>query len=383
MAEIRLEGLSFRYPGAPTDTLTDLNLAVAKGEAHALLGGSGAGKSTLLNLLSGLLPMDRGGIWFDGENVADRTPLARRVSQVFQFPVLYEAMTVAENLQFPLRCTGATRATQRARAAEIASLLDLNELLARRPAQLSLVQKQLVAIGKSLVRPDVSLVLLDEPLTAAQPAYKWQLRQALKAVQRELGTTMIYVTHDQTEALTFADRISVLHEGRIVQTGSPESLVEDPRHEHVGYFVGSPGMNFLDATIEAGRYRLAGIDAGGTGAAAGACRLGFRPEWARINAATAEAGASEAGATSVEATRAGTAVADAAGVVRLPVEILHTRILGTRRTDLQGLVTARCGGQTLTTRQALAGVSAGAGWLTVSADRLLGFRDGARIDDAL
>ena len=361
MAEIRLENLSFRYPNATADTLAELNLAVARGEAHALLGGSGAGKSTLLNLLSGLLPVDGGSIFFDGEDVADRAPLERRVSQVFQFPVLYEAMTVEQNLQFPLRCTGATRETRRARASEIASLLDLNGLLDRRPAQLSLVQKQLVAIGKSLVRPDVSLVLLDEPLTAAQPAYKWQLRQALKSVQRELGTTMVYVTHDQTEALTFADRISVLHEGRIVQTGTPEALVEDPRHEHVGYFVGSPGMNFLEATIENGRYRLAGIDVVGTGAAAGVCRLGFRPEWARITSAAV----------------------DAAEVVRLPVEILHTRILGTRQQQLHGLVTARCGGQILTTRQALAGVSTGSGWLNVNAARLLGFRDGERIDDAL
>lgn len=359
MAEIRLEQLSFRYPGADSDTLADLNLDIASGEAHALLGGSGAGKSTLLNLLSGLLPMDRGQMIFNGEDVSTRLPLQRRVSQVFQFPVLYEAMTVEDNLRFPLRCTGASRATQRDRANNIARRLNLGGLLKRRPTQLSLVEKQLVAIGKALVRPDVSLVLLDEPLTAAQPAYKWQLRQALKSVQRELGTTMVYVTHDQTEALTFADRISVLYEGRIVQTATPELLVTQPAHEHVGYFVGSPGMNFLEARVEGGAYRIADGRVGSATAAEGPCRVGFRPEWATlVNGPRPAQGAS------------------------LPVQILHTRILGTIQGVVQGLVSARCAEALVTTRQALEGVAAGAGWLCLDPERLYGFRDGVRIDHA-
>ncbi|MEZ5553362.1 MAG: ABC transporter ATP-binding protein [Pseudomonadales bacterium] len=359
MAEIRIQQLSFRYPGADTDTLADLNLDIESGEAHALLGGSGAGKSTLLNLLSGLLPMDRGQMIFNGEDVGARAPLARRVSQVFQFPVLYEAMTVEDNLRFPLRCAGAPRATQRARAADIARRLHLEGLLKRKPARLSLVEKQLVAIGKSLVRPDVSLVLLDEPLTAAQPAYKWQLRQALKSVQRELGTTMVYVTHDQTEALTFADRISVLHEGRIVQTASPELLVTQPAHEHVGYFVGSPGMNFLDARIESGAYRVDGTLFGATAADDGICRVGFRPEWARLeNGARPDRGAC------------------------LAARILQTRILGTVQGSVHGLVTARCGEAEVTTRQSLDGVSPGDGWLCLDPQRIFGFRDGLRIDHA-
>ena len=352
MAEIRLTSLSFRYPGTTEDTLSELNLEVRRGEAHALLGSSGAGKTTLLNLLSGLLETEEGQIYFDGQDVGRVPPWQRGVTQVFQFPVLYEAMSVRENLSFPARQLAV--AEQKSRVGEIAARLGLDAVLELKPAALTLVQKQLTAIAKSLVRPDVSLVLLDEPLTAAQPEFKWQLRQTLKALQREMGATMIYVTHDQTEALTFADRVSVLHEGRILQTAEPAALLEQPAHQHVGYFVGSPGMNLLDGEIREGRCRVNGVALGAVSGSAGACQIGFRPEWARL--------------TGTESGGAG-----------LPVTIRATRTLTTRRERPVGLVVADFEGQEVVTRQSLDGIHPGRGWLIVDADRLVCFRDGWRL----
>ncbi|MEM8769028.1 MAG: ABC transporter ATP-binding protein [Pseudomonadota bacterium] len=386
MAELRLDALSFAYPGADAATLSDLTLTVERGEAHALLGSSGAGKTTLLNLLSGLLPAAPGQIYFDGRDVGARAPYERRVTQVFQFPVLYDAMTVAENLAFPMRKLPV--AERQGRLRDVAERLGLGAALERKPRQLTLVEKQLTAIGKALLRPDVALVLLDEPLTAAEPEHKWRLRQTLKALQHELEATMIYVTHDQTEALTFADRVSVLHEGRILQTGTPAALVADPAHEHVGYFVGSPGMNLLDGEIRGGALMIGaqtiGVQAAGTlesgaldaGAATGSdqaradvaeservalsdgnCRIGFRPEWARI---TQEVPAETS----------------------LSVEVLRTRTLATDRGEAVGLVTAVFQGREIVTRQPLGRLAPGRAALQLDADRLCLFRDGRRLKRA-
>lgn len=368
MAEISLSGLSFTYPGSSAPTLSSLDLRVARGEAHALLGSSGAGKTTLLNLLSGLLPADPGQIVFDGADVGGLPPWQRGVTQVFQFPVLYEAMTVAENLTFPMRRVPA--AERASRLADIAVRLGIDDVLGKRTAALTLVQKQLAAIGKALMRPDASLVLLDEPLTAAAPEHKWQLRQTLKALQHDLGATMIYVTHDQTEALTFADRVSVLHEGRILQTDTPRALIENPAHEHVGYFVGSPGMNLLDGVISGGECRVGSVLLGTMALADGPCRFGFRPEWAEVSGDGPVAGrASEAGGASV----AGEA----------PVVIRSTRTLSTLRGRPHGLVYAEIAGCPVVTRQALTNaaghaLSGGPGRLSVQAGRLCCFRNGAR-----
>lgn len=268
MAKITLDNLSFRYPGSEEDTLLSLNLDIGDGEAHALLGASGSGKTTLLNLLSGLLTPSAGQLLFDGAEVSQASGRARNVAQVFQFPVLYDALTVAENLAFPLKVRGSTRDDISRRVAKICDELEIDHLRARKPSSLPLFEKQLVAVGKALVRPDVSAVLLDEPLTAVEPRVKWRLRQALRKVHADLGITMIYVTHDQTEALTFADRVSVLADGRIVQTGTPNELYSAPEHEFVGHFVGSPGMNFIPGTAIGVR---------------DADRLGFRPEWASLD----------------------------------------------------------------------------------------------------
>ncbi len=268
MAQITLKDIHFRYPGAEQDTLSGLNLDIADGEAHALLGASGAGKTTLLNVLSGLLSPTAGNLFFDGRDVSQLAGRARHVAQVFQFPVLYPSLSVAENLAFPLQAKKASAASIAERIDYICDELAISELRQRKPHTLSLFEKQLVAVGKALVREDVSLVLLDEPLTAVQPKVKWRLRQTLRKIQGDLGTTMIYVTHDQTEALTFADRVSILTDGGILQTGTPAELYQAPDHEFVGHFVGSPGMNFVpNAAL--------GVSMGD--------RLGFRPEWAVLD----------------------------------------------------------------------------------------------------
>jgi len=358
LAELLLENLSHSYPGASAPTLSGLNLRVASGEAHALLGSSGAGKSTLLNLLSGLLPCSPGQLLLAGRDLADQPPSSRGVAQVFQFPVLYEAMTVQGNLAFPLQVMGLSRQDCRARARQIAQALEIDHLLERRPTRLGLFEKQLVAIGKALVRPDLSLVLLDEPLTAAEPARKWRLRHTLKSLQRQSGATMIYVTHDQTEALTFADRISVMHEGGILQTGSPEQLLNSPTHEHVGYFVGTPGMNFLDARIEDNVCLVGDVPFCNLAASAGACRIGFRPEWATLaNAPTPPS--SDSGWT-------------------LVADILSQRVLGTHRGVPFGLVDATVAGTRIVTRQPLENASSGRAYLRLDGFRT--FRQGWVVD---
>ena len=268
VAAVELENVTFRYPGAAADTFADLNLRVADGEAHALLGASGAGKTTLLNLLSGLLVPSGGRVLFDGADVSAVPGRDRSVAQVFQFPVLYESLSVEDNLAFPLRVKQASRGQIEERLRVVCEELELTALRRAKPRSLSLFEKQLVAVGKALVRPEVSLVLLDEPLTAVEPRIKWRLRQSLRRVQADLGVTMIYVTHDQTEALTFADRVSVLTTQGILQTDTPEAIYRSPNHEFIGHFVGSPGMNFLASAA-------LGLD--------GAQRIGFRAEWAELD----------------------------------------------------------------------------------------------------
>ena len=281
MANIILDEVGFAYPGAFEPTLLPLSVEIKDGEAFALLGASGAGKTTLLNLLSGLLVPTTGRILFDGVDVSALSGSQRNLAQVFQFPVLYESLTIADNLAFPLRArkavNGFSAADIASRVAKIAGELEIENLLKRKPKTLSLFQKQLVAIGRALMRPDVSVVLLDEPLTAVEPRTKWQLRQSLKRLQEELGVTMIYVTHDQTEALTFADRVAVMAAGKILQTASPQEVYEHPAHEFVGFFIGSPGMNFvaIDSATPAPMYAASGVDQS-------AQRIGFRPEWARL-----------------------------------------------------------------------------------------------------
>ena len=254
MARIALDHLAHSYrpdPRGPQDyALKEIDHVWEQGGAYALLGPSGCGKTTLLNIISGLVHPTRGRIRFDERDVTDLPTEARNIAQVFQFPVVYDTMTVRENLAFPLKNRGAPRDMTAARVDEIARLLDLTRVLDRKASNLTADMKQKISLGRGLVRPDVAAILFDEPLTVIDPHLKWQLRSTLKEIHRALDITMIYVTHDQTEALTFADKVVVMHDGAVVQTGTPEELFERPAHTFVGHFIGSPGMNILPCRVE-------------------------------------------------------------------------------------------------------------------------------------
>ncbi|MFZ2157295.1 MAG: ABC transporter ATP-binding protein, partial [Bradyrhizobium sp.] len=225
MARIDLVDLAHSYGGndaAPESfALKPISMTWRQGGAYALLGPSGCGKTTLLNLISGIVTPSRGKILFDGVDITPLSTQKRNIAQVFQFPVIYDTMTVGQNLAFPLKNRGMARSDILARVAEIADLLDLTPYLERKATRLTADAKQKISLGRGLVRSDVAAVLFDEPLTVIDPELKWQLRSKLKALHRELDLTMIYVTHDQTEALTFADTVVVMHDGRVVQSGTP------------------------------------------------------------------------------------------------------------------------------------------------------------------
>jgi glycerol transport system ATP-binding protein len=253
MARIDLVDLAHSYSGNKADpetfALKPVTMTWRQGGAYALLGPSGCGKTTLLNLISGIVTPSRGKILFDGKDITPLSTQKRNIAQVFQFPVIYDTMTVGQNLAFPLKNRGVPKREIDARVAQIARLLDLDPHLHRKATRLTADAKQKISLGRGLVRSDVAAVLFDEPLTVIDPELKWQLRSKLKALHRELDLTMIYVTHDQTEALTFADTVVVMHDGRVVQSGSPAELFDKPAHTFVGYFIGSPGMNILPAVV--------------------------------------------------------------------------------------------------------------------------------------
>src|SRR5882757_9009925 len=262
MARIDLVDLAHSYNGGDADpstyALKPLSMTWRQGGAYALLGPSGCGKTTLLNIISGIVRPSRGKILFDGADVTPLSTQKRNIAQVFQFPVIYDTMTVGQNLAFPLKNRGMPRADVDARVSEIARLLDLSSDLAHKANRLSADAKQKISLGRGLVRPDVAAILFDEPLTVIDPALKWELRSKLKTLHRALDLTMIYVTHDQTEALTFADTVVVMHDGRVVQSGTPEELFTRPDHTFVGYFIGSPGMNVLPAEVQGREARIDG-----------------------------------------------------------------------------------------------------------------------------
>ncbi|MBY5927032.1 MULTISPECIES: ABC transporter ATP-binding protein [unclassified Halomonas] len=255
MAEIRLEQLAHSYlqqPSGPADfAIERMTHTWEQGGAYALLGPSGCGKSTLLNIISGLLVPSQGEVLFDGVQVNELPPEERNIAQVFQFPVVYDTMTVFDNLAFPLRNVGTSEERVRERVEEVADILDLTAQLPRKARNLTADEKQKVSMGRGLVRDDVAAILFDEPLTVIDPQLKWKLRRKLKEIHQRFAVTMIYVTHDQLEASTFADKIAVMYQGSIVQFGTPRELFEAPAHTFVGYFIGSPGMNFFTPQLDA------------------------------------------------------------------------------------------------------------------------------------
>ena len=292
MARITLDGLAHSYSAHPKSdadfALKRIDYVWDDGGAYALLGPSGCGKTTLLNIISGLLVPSTGRIRFDDDDVTTLSPEARNIAQVFQFPVIYDTMTVAENLAFPLVNRGVERSEIDRRVADMLDTLDLADKGARRAQGLTADEKQKISLGRGLVRYDVNAILFDEPLTVIDPHMKWQLRTKLKELHERFEHTMIYVTHDQTEALTFADKVVVMYDGEVVQIGTPEELFERPAHTFVGYFIGSPGMNVLPGEVDGTSARVGGAMfelAGRYPELDGRVEIGIRPEFVRIEAA--------------------------------------------------------------------------------------------------
>jgi glycerol transport system ATP-binding protein len=264
MARIELKGVAHTYDPRPSETsayaLKKIDTVWQDGGAYALLGPSGCGKTTLLNIISGLIKPSRGQVLYGGKDVTGEPPEKRNIAQVFQFPVLYDTMTVYENLAFPLRNRGIAGPDVKARVHEVAEMLELDEVLTRRASGLSADAKQKISLGRGLVRSDVSAILFDEPLTVIDPHLKWLLRRKIKQIHEQFNITMVYVTHDQVEALTFADQVMVMYEGELVQIGTPQELFDQPKHKYVGYFIGSPGMNFLPCTLDGNVARIDGTE---------------------------------------------------------------------------------------------------------------------------
>jgi glycerol transport system ATP-binding protein len=254
MARITLSSLAHAYKANPRKAsdyaVREATHVWEDGGAYALLGPSGCGKTSLLNIISGLVAPTKGRVLFGEQDVTQLPTEKRNIAQVFQFPVIYDTMTVRENLAFPLYNRGMRGAAVDDRVNEIAKLLDLSGDINRKARGLTADSKQKISLGRGLVRPDVAAILFDEPLTVIDPHMKWELRSKLKEIHKKFDTTMIYVTHDQTEALTFADKVVVMYDGEVVQVGTPQALFEKPDHTFVGYFIGSPGMNVLPATVE-------------------------------------------------------------------------------------------------------------------------------------
>lgn len=294
MALIKLDNIAHSYQPKPK---TESDYAVKHidhtwddGGAYALLGPSGCGKTTLLNIISGLLTPSEGRVLYDGKEVTDLPPEKRNIAQVFQFPVLYDTMSVFNNLAFPLRNRGIKESDVKKRVLEIADMLDLTPFLKKKAAGLTADAKQKISLGRGLVRSDVAAILFDEPLTVIDPYLKWQLRRKLKEIHEQLKLTFVYVTHDQVEAMTFAEKVVVMYEGEIVQIGTPQELFENPQHTFVGYFIGSPGMNFLPCTLNGASAKVDGASIPLSEKtltlareAKGKLELGIRPEYLQMD----------------------------------------------------------------------------------------------------
>jgi glycerol transport system ATP-binding protein len=289
MARIDLDHIAHAYrpnPTSPADyALKEVHHTWEDGGAYALLGPSGCGKTTLLNVISGLLVPSRGRILFGGRDVTRLPTEARNIAQVFQFPVIYDTMTVYDNLAFPLRNRRVPEPDVDRSVRETAEMIGLTQKLSKKARGLTADEKQKISLGRGLVRQDVNAILFDEPLTVIDPHMKWVLRSQLKQLHKRFGFTMIYVTHDQTEALTFADKVVVMYDGEVVQIGTPAELFERPRHTFVGYFIGSPGMNVMPAEVQGNEARVAGqsiLLPGSYGPTKGRTEVGVRPEFIRL-----------------------------------------------------------------------------------------------------
>ena len=257
MTTVNFKNVSKRYPDG-TLALQDFDLKISDGEFVVLVGPSGCGKSTALRLLAGLEEITQGEILIDGKVVNNQTPQQRNIAMVFQNYALYPHMTVRENLDFPLRMVKKDKGERSRKIAEIAEMLNLTDQLDRKPPQLSGGQRQRVAMGRALVR-NPTVFLLDEPLSNLDAKQRARIRAEIFQLQKNLGKTTMYVTHDQVEAMTLGDRVAVLEEGKLHQVGTPYELYTNPRSTFVARFIGSPGMNIFPAMVgkdEAGQMQI-------------------------------------------------------------------------------------------------------------------------------
>ncbi len=276
MAQVELKGVSKRY--GSVEVIRDLDLVVEDGSFTVLVGPSGCGKSTLLRMVAGLETVSDGTLEIAGQKANDLDPVARGVAMVFQNYALYPHMTVARNIGFALKIAGNDKAEVEARVRQAADVLQITHLLERKPANLSGGQRQRVAIGRAIVR-NPQVFLFDEPLSNLDAELRVSMRVELARLHQQIKATMLYVTHDQTEAMTLADKIVVMRDGKIEQTGTPEQLYGDPNNSFVAGFIGSPRMNFLPAQAEGGKLRLvSGVELPCPPALAGPVSVGIRPE---------------------------------------------------------------------------------------------------------
>ena len=282
MASVVFDHATRLYPGNDTPSVDQLNLEIADGEFLVLVGPSGCGKSTSLRMLAGLEPVDGGAIRIGDRDVTNLAPKDRDIAMVFQNYALYPHMTVAENMGFALKIAGRPKDEIRRRVEEAAKLLDLTIYLDRKPKALSGGQRQRVAMGRAIVR-EPQVFLMDEPLSNLDAKLRVQTRTQIASLQRRLGVTTVYVTHDQVEAMTMGDRVAVLKDGILQQCASPRELYDNPANAFVGTFIGSPSMNIIPSLVAEG-----GVDMNGylvpierdvlTKASGGKVIVGVRPE---------------------------------------------------------------------------------------------------------
>ena len=285
MAGVHFDNVTRRYPGSETPAIDSLDLEIADGEFLVLVGPSGCGKTTSLRLLAGLEDVDDGAISIDGRDVTRLPPKDRDIAMVFQNYALYPHMTVAENMGFALKIARSPKAEIARRVAETAKLLGLEDYLDRKPSTLSGGQRQRVAMGRAIVR-EPRVFLMDEPLSNLDAKLRVQTRAQIASLQRRLGTTTVYVTHDQVEAMTMGDRVAVLNGGVLQQVGTPRELYEDPRNIFVAGFIGSPAMNLVTAQLTERGVRVMGttiplsreLVTSATERGLYSVTLGFRPE---------------------------------------------------------------------------------------------------------
>lgn len=280
MAAVELNGVSKSW--ASFVALSTLDLSISDGEFVVLLGPSGCGKTTTMRIIAGLMEATTGHVRFDGVDVTQTLPKDRNVAMVFQNYALYPHMTVAQNIAYPLRIAGLSRTARDAKVAAAAEQVDLGDYLDRYPKQLSGGQRQRVALARALVR-NPAVFLMDEPLSNLDAKLRVAMRAEIKQLQRRLGVTTVYVTHDQIEALTLADRIVVMNKGKVQQIGTPDEIYSQPANLFVAGFIGSPPMNFVPGAISEGRFKASEVDLPSSASFRGDAILGFRAEDAFVD----------------------------------------------------------------------------------------------------